>query len=255
MSEPRRKVERIRNDIRGEATRIELLEAAEELFAERGIENVSLRQIGSAIGSENNGVVSYYFGTKAGLLRAIYEYRIPELEGKRAQLLCLADEMGMGHDTVVLLFIMWSPIFEQRNHNGKRSYAGFLASVAHSSDISLPSLSRSYPVTRELADRLRSNAQVPEIQFWKRMRMISMMMIAAIQDAAELERKGSKHTQIDEVFLDALQLAAVALTSSQRRADSLRRYVDAAKKARATSSGANSPASSASRRPRKLRSQ
>lgn len=248
MSKPRRKTERKRYDVRGEVTRTELLESAEELFAERGVENVSLRQIGAAIGSENNGVVAYYFGTKAGLLRAIYEYRIPELEEKRAQLLGLADKMGMGRDNIVLLYTMWAPIFEQRNAKGKRSYAGFLASVAHSSDISLTSLSRSYPVTRELADRLRSNTQLPENKFWRRMRMISMMMIDAIRDAAELEAQGAKRAQVDDLLLEALQSAAVALASSLRRPEKLRRYLSEAKKTQ-SSTHFPSPDPGTSRRP------
>src|SRR5688572_28715501 len=145
---------RKRKDSRGEATRVALLEAAEELFADKGIENVSLRQIGEAIGSDNNAVVSYYFGTKAGLLRAIYEHRAPSLEARRSDLLQLADEAGKGADVLTLLYALWAPIFEQRNAKGKPSYAGFLASIEHAPVISMIALSRQYPATRELADRM-----------------------------------------------------------------------------------------------------
>lgn len=56
---------------RGASTRDALLVAAEELFAEQGIRAVSNRQIGEFAGQGNNTAVSYHFGTREDLLRAI----------------------------------------------------------------------------------------------------------------------------------------------------------------------------------------
>jgi AcrR family transcriptional regulator len=55
------------------ATRELLIRTALELFAERGIDNVSLREIGLAAGQANASVLQYYFGNRDGLLRAIVE--------------------------------------------------------------------------------------------------------------------------------------------------------------------------------------
>ena len=46
------------------STKEQIVLAAEGLFAERGIEGVSLRQIGTAAGNGNNSAVQYHFGTK-----------------------------------------------------------------------------------------------------------------------------------------------------------------------------------------------
>jgi len=54
----------------GEAVRRALLEAARELFAERGFEAVTLREIAAAAGV-NAAMVHYYFGNKQGLYLAI----------------------------------------------------------------------------------------------------------------------------------------------------------------------------------------
>lgn len=215
---------RKRKDPRRELTRVALIEAAEELFAERGIENVSLRQIGEAIGSDNNAVVTYYFGTKAGLLRGIYEHRVPALESRRSELLEIADENGRGQDTLTLLHAMWAPIFEQRNAKGKASYAGFLASIEHAPLISMIELSRQYPSTREIADRMCSSiGHITESLFWERLRLISMMMVAAIQDAVKLEREGGKRDRVEAIVADALHLSAASLLAPVGTSESLRR--------------------------------
>lgn len=215
---------RSRNDPRREQTRGALIEAAEELFADHGIEGVSLRQIGEAIGSDNNAVVSYYFGTKAGLLRAIYEYRIPALEARRSALLQAADKAERGEDVFTLLHAQWAPIFGQRSAKGKPSYAGFLGSLSHSSLISMSELSRAYPHTKEISDRLQKVGGHSGGLFWQRLRLISMMMIRAIQDAVELEQQGAKPTQSGGVFADTLQMATTAFLAPKGTLATLRAF-------------------------------
>ena len=60
---------------------------AERLFAEQGIDGVSLRQINSAAGLKNNAATHYHFGGKEGLTRAIVEYRAEGINQRRQQLL------------------------------------------------------------------------------------------------------------------------------------------------------------------------
>jgi AcrR family transcriptional regulator len=52
-------------------TRERILRAAEELFAERGIDGVSLREINRAAGQSNTGAVQYYFGDRISLVVAV----------------------------------------------------------------------------------------------------------------------------------------------------------------------------------------
>jgi AcrR family transcriptional regulator len=60
-----------------------LVLTAERLFAIHGIDGVSLRQIAAEAGSANNSAVRYHFGTKAGLITAIFEHRLPQIIGER----------------------------------------------------------------------------------------------------------------------------------------------------------------------------
>ena len=55
----------------GEESRERLLLAALHLFAEKGFEKTSTREIAAAAGA-NIGAISYYFGDKAGLYRAVF---------------------------------------------------------------------------------------------------------------------------------------------------------------------------------------
>lgn len=73
------------------STGLHLLLAAERLFARRGLDGASLRQIAAEAGSSNNSAVRYHFGTKGDLLRAILAYRLGDLERRRALLAARAD--------------------------------------------------------------------------------------------------------------------------------------------------------------------
>ncbi|WP_205706863.1 TetR family transcriptional regulator [Kineococcus vitellinus] len=72
---------------RGEATRTAIIEAAERLFAEHGLDNVSHRRISAAAGQGNNAAVGYHFGTAADLVAAIVERRSAPVERIRARML------------------------------------------------------------------------------------------------------------------------------------------------------------------------
>ncbi|WP_181784780.1 TetR/AcrR family transcriptional regulator, partial [Pseudonocardia pini] len=68
-------------------TRSRLLDAAEALFAERGSESVSLREIGRAAGARNVIAAQYWFTDRDGLVRALVERHAPDIETARHSLL------------------------------------------------------------------------------------------------------------------------------------------------------------------------
>jgi AcrR family transcriptional regulator len=73
------------------ATALQLLLAAERLFAEHGLAGISLRQISIEAGSSNNSAIQYHFGSKDDLLRAIFAYRLGDLMHRRALLRARAN--------------------------------------------------------------------------------------------------------------------------------------------------------------------
>jgi AcrR family transcriptional regulator len=72
--------------VAGQSTKERLVLTAERLFAVRGVDGVSLRQIGGESGMANNSAVQYHFGSKVGLIDAILFNRLNDLTDRRAML-------------------------------------------------------------------------------------------------------------------------------------------------------------------------
>jgi AcrR family transcriptional regulator len=73
-------------------TRAQLISAAEQLFATRGIDGVSLREINRMAGQSNTGAVQYHFGDRDGLVRAVIAKHRRDTEPRRHALLDLYEE-------------------------------------------------------------------------------------------------------------------------------------------------------------------
>jgi AcrR family transcriptional regulator len=91
---------------------------AEQLFAERGIAAVPLRDIGAAAGQKNNGVVQYYFGDRDSLVRDIIAYRAEVSEKLRVEMLAdiLAGGLPKVSDLVSVFVVPMSVYLEEGNH-------------------------------------------------------------------------------------------------------------------------------------------
>jgi AcrR family transcriptional regulator len=75
---------------RGDRTRERILDAAEQVFGERGVEAVTMRQIQVAAGQRNRSALQFHFGGRDGLLLALAERHLPRVaaiqEGLEAEL-------------------------------------------------------------------------------------------------------------------------------------------------------------------------
>jgi AcrR family transcriptional regulator len=109
------------------ATRELILTAAERLFAERGVNAVSNRQVSEAAGQGNNTAVGYHFGTKADLVRAIVRKHATRIEEIRARLLAGIGDSSDVRDWVDCLV---RPIAEHLGAlDGPTWYARFCAQI------------------------------------------------------------------------------------------------------------------------------
>jgi AcrR family transcriptional regulator len=77
---------------RGNDTRTALVETAERLFAERGIESVSLRDVCAAAGQRNHSAAQYHFGDRAGLVAAVYDHRMAVVNERRHAMLDAVED-------------------------------------------------------------------------------------------------------------------------------------------------------------------
>jgi len=106
--------------------------AAERLFGEHGIDAVSLRQVSAAAGLANNYSVQYHFTDRAGLLRAMYELRLPAIDARRAVLFHELKTGGAKTTPIALLDCLWRPFLELAVEGKNRSFARVMAQVIRS---------------------------------------------------------------------------------------------------------------------------
>ncbi|MDT3444759.1 MULTISPECIES: TetR/AcrR family transcriptional regulator [unclassified Pseudofrankia] len=110
---------------RSHDARLRLLLTAERLYAEHGLEAVSLRQICRAAGNGNNNAVQYHFGGERGLLAAIVAHRVPPLDQRRAELLATGRTHGRDQTVRGLFDVLMRPLAEEARRPDSY-YVGFL---------------------------------------------------------------------------------------------------------------------------------
>lgn len=77
-----------------EPTRARIISAAEALFAQRGIDGVSLREITRVAGTKNTVALQYHFDDRDGVVRAILRKHLPEVAARRNALLDQVEPAG-----------------------------------------------------------------------------------------------------------------------------------------------------------------
>lgn len=118
---------RTRRDAQVSATREALLDAAERLFAEHGVHAIANRQISEAAGQGNNAAVSYHFGTKIDLVRAIVRKHAEGIEAVRLRMLA---DIGDSTDLRDWVACAVRPVTDHLEALGTPSwYARFIAQV------------------------------------------------------------------------------------------------------------------------------
>lgn len=104
-----------------------MIVVGEALFASHGIDGVSLRQIAAQAGQKNHHAVQYHFGTREGLVQAIFDFRMEQMDGHRLEMLDAARSEGRLADHRTLADIIFVPQLAVIRQHGDFSYASFLS--------------------------------------------------------------------------------------------------------------------------------
>jgi AcrR family transcriptional regulator len=99
----------------------------EVVFADNGIAGASMREIASKAGQRNHYAVQYHFGSREGLVKAIFDYRMQQMESARSAMLQRAADDGLLTDARTLLDIVMLPQLDLEDAAGNHSYASFLS--------------------------------------------------------------------------------------------------------------------------------
>lgn len=116
-------------------TRELLLLTAERLFGERGLNGVSLREIVRAAGQRNVSALHYHFGSREGLIEAIFEKRMQALDRRRMAMLDDIEAEGREHDIrAVAEAIVWPLAELLLREDDSSHYVRFLTEMFLTSD-------------------------------------------------------------------------------------------------------------------------
>jgi AcrR family transcriptional regulator len=105
-----------------------LIHAAEALFAERGSDGVSLREINATAGSTNASAIQYHFGDRRGLVRAVLAKHEIEIERRRHELLD-AYEGRAEPDVRALAAALVEPLAAELSTDGGIGYLQLVADL------------------------------------------------------------------------------------------------------------------------------
>lgn len=95
-----------------DGTRLKLLEIAEKLFAEIGVENAPLQRIVEESGARNRSVLNYHFGSRSDLLGALLNMRSAQLNALRHVRLDEVEAAGLHGDAGAICRAAYQPMLD-----------------------------------------------------------------------------------------------------------------------------------------------
>lgn len=94
-------------------TRELLLQTAERLYGQRGINGVSLREIVREAGQRNASAAHYHFGSREGLIGAIFMERMGSIDQRRQKLLDQVEAEQAERDLYRVIETVLTPLSER----------------------------------------------------------------------------------------------------------------------------------------------
>ncbi len=98
----------------GEFTRQKIMDGAEALFVERGYSATSLRAIATAAGV-NLAATNYHFGSKSGLLAAVFHRRMEPVGKERLAALAALEASAEPMTVRAVLEAFFAPLFDAKD--------------------------------------------------------------------------------------------------------------------------------------------
>lgn len=112
-----------------------ILDTAETLFAERGFDGVTLRQISEGAGVDV-ALASYHFGKKLDLFRAVFDRRAPDLNNARLEALRAAEAAAApnspGVEAIIEAFLRPLELAQETGDEGWTHYLALIAYINNS---------------------------------------------------------------------------------------------------------------------------
>lgn len=176
-------------------TREQLLLAGERLFATRGLDNVSLRQINTEAGQRNSSAAHYHFGSKESLITALYEHRMEQLNIRRSGMLEALPAADGARPVATIIQILVYPMVEEiEQTDGGHNFIQFLAQLQGHPMMNLVGMWRSQfgdSVGRVYYELRTALPGIPDEVFGPRFGLMWVLAINALADRERLNASGA----------------------------------------------------------------
>ena len=173
-----------------------LIDVAERLYAERGIDAVSMREISRCAGQKNSSALQYHFESKEALIEAILIRRMNALDYRRLEYLDDLESRGKLDDLRYLVAALVKPLAGDLQTAKRPStgscYIGFLSEVQRHPNYDLFTLGKkasSVGLSRLYRLINKQLAQLPEAVIRQR---FAMAISQIVHGLAEFERISSR---------------------------------------------------------------
>lgn len=201
--------------LRGEATRELILHTTERLICDHGIDGLSMRQIGVAVGQGNHSVIQYHFDSKEGLIRAIIGRRAEQFLPVREKLLADAKAAGKTGDVSPLLAVLLFPITTVRDETGRHVYAGFMLRALRTMwDQNAGILHQAWTEPGPVLETMQYlQALRPELSQWQlaqRVLRLNRFFVSALVDQDKIKAIGGQCPDEDYLLQDLLNMMTAA---------------------------------------------
>jgi AcrR family transcriptional regulator len=190
------------------------MDEAERLFALHGVDGAQIRDIVRAAGQANDSAVHYHFGTRHGLLTAICERKINDMEPERERLVVELQADGRLDDLPALVASLIDPTAALLATQGGRHFLGITAQLAGRAGIrtgTTPAPMITTTLRRQL-DLIHDVCAIslPESLVRERIAIVIGMLTAALADRASRMDAGRKPLLDHDTFVSNLQAMIVA---------------------------------------------
>lgn len=175
-----------------QATRLRLLRAAERLFAERGVDNVSLREIAAEAQHGNHSAALYHFGTKRELLENLLERHSGPIDAGFPAALDKLREEGKESLRSILGVLVRPMVGVLDDDDGGVHYAHIAAELVQSRTFPLTSLRAAHGAgSQVLQQRLFPFiGGIPPMKLPLRMIMFTSLLFESIANYQRLSSSG-----------------------------------------------------------------
>jgi AcrR family transcriptional regulator len=199
-------------------TREHLIKVAERLYAEHGLDAVSMRQISREAGQRNTSSVHYYFGTRDAIIEAVVEWRMSAINQRRLEMLAELKAQKKETDLREIVALYVRPLAAQVTGTGGNAYVRFLAQAYASTEIDISRLARGRwdQSLNEVTSLAR--AQLPDLPMTVFRERMAFLLRGVVYALADLERdaisgrKSGTRLSFDDLVEDLIdtQTAAIA---------------------------------------------